>query len=416
MSVWTFAILILVAAFAQAFARYGFGPRKPIGDENEYIERVGSAEVLAPKPFLRVPAMELMARLAGKRRTEERLRDVMALLSLATTVCVAGAGYLAMGAPGAITAALIFILWPDRIVLSQHIWPDMLLALCQSLLVLTIAYSLGVTPVSPWLLGAITAAAVMTRIDSIILLPALTIVAAAIYERLLPALPGLWIPSLALLALYTVRNGWRYGLWLPDTTVLFNVSIMAEEQRRGAVDALPVEGLVQAVLPRWDNALHRNRLSAFQKDIGAVVRQPEALLRGIVSRVWQMLGPDAFAIEILLHPDRGAYPRLPAWLRRLFMSLLRFGFPILCALAIAGASVNAGARLCLVPACASFLAACLGHARTRFRYATLPALSFAAAVGLLTMADPQRGWIVGVVALFSGAALLCAPRRREVAP
>lgn len=414
MSMWIVALLFIVAVLVQAFARYGFGPRTPIGDENEYIARGRSADVLAPKPFLRVPAMALLTRMAGQRHAEERLRDMMALLSLVAAAFVAGAGYVAMGAPGAIGAGLIFVLWPDRILLSQHIWPDILLAAWQSLLLLMIAYSSSVTAVSPWLFGVVVAAAVMTRIDSIILLPAITIIAAMVYEQLLPTLPALWVPSLALLGLYTVRNGWRYGLWLPDTTILFNVSIMAEEQRRGAGDALPVEGLVQAVLPRWDNALHHDRMLAFRNDVSAVARQPRSLMSWILRRTWQMLGPDAFAVEILLHRERGAYLQLPAWLRRSFAGLLRIGFPVLCALAIAGASTCAVARLCLIPAGASFLAACLGHARTRFRYQTLPALSFAATAGLLGVTHPELGWIIAFIALVAGSILLRAPWRREM--
>jgi hypothetical protein len=103
-------------------------------------------------------------------------------------------------------------------------------------------------------------------------------------------------------------------------------------------------------------------------------------------------------------------------LRTTMVRSLSVGFPITFALAVAGILANPSVWPCILPAGAAFLAACLAHARTRFRHAILPSLSFAAAAGLLALADRNSRLPAAAVALAAAIALLFAPRRPENPP
>jgi len=120
--------VLLAATLTQVWARLGFGRRVPIGDENEYLARARAEDPFGPVPFLRVPLMTAFARLAGKTRTEVRLRNALSFIAVATVMLVAAAGFVVHGPWGAIACVLLFTLLPDRVILSHHVWPDTLLA------------------------------------------------------------------------------------------------------------------------------------------------------------------------------------------------------------------------------------------------------------------------------------------------
>ena len=407
------ALLAVVAIAVQAAGRWGLGPRVPIGDELEYLARARAPDPFAPAPFLRVPVVPFLAWIAGAQHTETRLRSVFAGVTLTTAACVGVAGHLAMGPAGAIAATLVFVLLPDRILLSQHLWPDVVLALWQAILLLLIVWSVRIGPVPPWCFGAVAAAAAMTRIDGVILLPALSVVCAAIYQPVAPALAVLWLPAAALLAAWTLRNSRSYAIRLPDDTWRFNVVVLDEEHHRSAAADVPVETLIRTVLPGWLAVSQGEQHAMFRRASAAIARRPLRLLRGAYGRAWQMLGADTFLTERLLHPVEGAYPRVPTAMRRAIERYARAGFPILVALAVAGAAVDRLAALCLVPCAAAFVASSLVHGRTRYRHSLLPPLSMAAATAILAIADPAQGWRAVVVAVAAACVLLQAPRRLE---
>lgn len=413
MGIVGFSLLALLAVGVQVAGRFGLGPRVPIGDEAEYLARARAPDPFGPHPFLRVPVVAFLAWAAGPEHTEARLRNIFACLVLMTAACVGAAGYLSMGPAGAITATIVFVLLPDRILLSQHIWPDVVLSLWQGILLLLIAWSVRVAPVPSWCFGTVAAAAAMTRIDAVILLPALTVVGAALHESLAPELAALWLPALAVLAACTLRNSRRYGIRLPDDTFLFNIVVLGEEHRQSASADVPVETLVRSVGPGWFEVSQAESRATFRRAAAAIAQRPFRLLRGVIGRTWQMLGADTFVTERLLHPVEGAYPQMPEAMRAVIGRSARVGFPILVALAVAGAAADGLARLCLVPGVAVFLASSVIQGRTRYRHSLLPPLSVAAATGLLAMADRSQGWKTAIVAVGAACLLLRAPRRRE---
>jgi hypothetical protein len=413
MQVTALAGPLLVALVVQAVVRYGFGRREPIGDEVEYIGRAAQDDPFGPTPFLRVPGMPLMARLAGSVNTERRLRDMLAVLAVAVAGCVALGATAVAGSPAAWAAVLVFTFLPDRIILSQHIWPDALLALCHGAALALVAMALQGEPVSPWLFGGIAATAALARIDGIIFAPAMTLVAWIIDGRFVPVLIPVWAPTLAVVGIWTVRNAVRYGIALPDTTILFNVAILAREHRASTSSTVPVEDLVAEVAQAWNAQARAPQAGTFSSGIVEVVRRPIRFVRGFLERIWQMLGPDTFAMQRLLAPGTGAYPDLRPAARRAWLHALRPGFPVLVAWALAGAVVNPLVRVCLIPCAMAFLVICAFHARTRFRYALLPPLAVAAAAGFAALFDPVHRLAALATALLAGTILLLAPQRQE---
>jgi len=406
-------LVVILASGVQAFIRYGFGRRDPVGDEIEYINRAHAADPFGPSPFLRVPAMAILARLVGRTHTEERFRNALAFISLLTIGLVGSAGFVAGGPMGACAAAFIFVLLPDRMVLSQHIWPDTLLALWHSSIVLCLVWSLNVSPVSPWIYGVLAALIALTRIDGVVVLPALTLLAVILNVEFMPMMLGLWMPTVIALTIMTMINARRYGIALPDTTLLFNVSILAEEHVRRHDASSSVENITRSIWMQWEERVHRDRITATRRALVTIVRQPTELIKGIAIRIWQMLGPDTFGIQIILDPASGAYREMTPALRAMLIRGMRFCFPLLTAVAIAGAMVSYTARVCLVPGLTAFGVACLFHARTRFRYAALPSLSVAATAGILGLINPVTRWIIIPTVIVTAIILLCSPGRRE---
>jgi len=109
-----------------------------------------------------------------------------------------------------------------------------------------------------------------------------------------------------------------------------------------------------------DKRRQRGSSDIFPDAARSIFREPMRFARGALKRVWQMLGPDTFAIERLLDEKWGAYPDLHQPIRAGFVFALRVSFPLLVAFVVAGAVVTPVKDLVyLLPACGSFLASCL---------------------------------------------------------
>ena len=407
--------IVLVATFVQVFIRYGFGTRIPIGDEIEYLRRVSSNDPFGPSPFLRVPVMVMLTWLVSRTtsHTEARMRDVLGFIAVLTACCLGMAGYLAWGGVGALVVTLLFIFLPDRMVLSQHLWPDALLALWQAGVLVCLMWSIEVAPLSPWIFGFFVAASAMTRIDGLAMAPALTLVAVLRQQDLASVLPGIWVPTAIALALLTLIHAVRYRIAWPDTTLLFNLSLMAEEHAQQNSESAAVQGLTRTIWQKWEKRTHGDRVACTSQSVVVLIRQPGRVIRGIADRIWQMLGPDTFGMNRLLDPVTGAYPEITPRTRALLVRALQISFPLLAALGLAGAIFDEHARICLVPGVVAFVVACLFHARTRFRYAVLPGLALAAVAGLRAVFDAStREWALGIF-LVALLLLLMAPERKE---
>lgn len=401
------AAVLLVGAAALAlevFVRRGLGRRVPIGDELEYLDRARRDDPYSPTPFLRVPLFIAFARLARGNGTLTAL--LLALVTVAGIGLTAWAGHRAAGPAGMLAVGLLYIVLPDRWILSRHLWPDTLLALWQAaILMLVVAAAQGET-VSPWMFGVLAALAVATRVDAIALLVPLLLVplfhgpAAGV-----TALVALAAPSVLVLVALSGRNWLRYGIPWPDTTVLFNLRVGAEERRSPNAG---VEQIVGAAWSRWSAQGGSSEAARESPDSRA------AILLGAPRRFVSMLGSDSFARDRLLGNRSGAYPELPATPRALLRGALRVSFPLLVALAAGGAVARPEVcREPLILGATILVASSLVHARTRFRYSLLPHLAFCGGIGLVSMADSgERGALLVVVGL-AFAMLLLAPERVE---
>lgn len=407
---------ILVAALAvavQAAAHRLGGTRRLIGDEVEYLERARADDPYHPEPFLRLPGMALLLRTSGGN--EACARALMAGLALATTGLVVLAGYQAMGSRGALLTGVLFTLLPDRSALSQHLWPDVLLALWQALGLVVLTGASPGAPAPAWQIGIVAALAAMTRIDGLTLLPALALASAWASG---PPGPGqfvaLLLPTLVAMGVWAARNRVRYGSASLDSTAAFNLEVLAEEQRSGAAGSRPVEEIVLAVFHRRDDTRHRAGRAGGGRTLRDLLRRPGLWLHGCLRRAAQLLGPDTFVAERLLDPTNGAYPELSARGRAFLARSLGPGFRVLVALALAGAVTRPELRCLLVPVAFGLVAASVVHTRTRYRYPLLPGTSLVAAAGCLALLDPGTRGVAATVVAVAGLLLAAAPSRPEV--
>jgi ABC-type multidrug transport system permease subunit len=401
--------ILATATAVQAWIRFGFGRRDPVGDENEYLARAKSPDPFGPYPFLRVPGMAAFVRIVAGRSGEAGVRTALAAISVATIMLTAGAGLARHGVEGALLCALLLIVVPDRIVLSEHIWPDTLLALLQAALLLLMVWS-AEREVAPWLFGLVAALAVLTRIDAVALLIGLSVFPALKLSPL--ALLALWLPAILSLAVLTARNVARYRLWLPDTTALFCLSVRAEEHRRSDEAPVPLRTLIAATWPGWIGGKNVRPAGVFLRAARSLAKHPWRAVRVAARTIWQMLGADTFAIQVLLGADPLAYPDLRPSIRQALVTALRVSFPVLAAATVASVAANPSGRAYLLPTLTMFLAACL-VARTRYRYGLLPGLTFAVIDGLLEPPGGRPVWPAALAFIATAAVALGAPPRLE---
>jgi hypothetical protein len=307
---------------------------------------------------------------------------------------------------------------PDRMILSQHIKPDVLLAFWHSLILLALVCAAEGMAVPVWSLGLLSTAAVLTRIDGLVVAAALSfhpLVVASGTPGL--SLLALWMPVLAGVAIVSQFNARRYGLRLFDNTTFFNLAVVAREHQLARGATVPVQAVLMLPLyHEWRALTTAERATASRMAAKQIMRQPLRFVRGVVERTWQMLGRDTFAIQNLLDPQTGAYPRMPPRLRNTFKRSLRFSFPLVVSLAAAGGVANPGSEsYYLAVAVATLVGVCLFHARTRFRYAILSELSFAAVAGLTALGHAAIELPALAAFLVVGAIAFAAPRRRELA-
>lgn len=412
--VGVFVGILALAAASQILSRIFIGKRVPVEDEAEYLDRGDSADPFGPTPFLRAPLMPGLSWLLGGRSGESRLRAMSDLVSVLTILAVAFAGHISHGPLSAVACGVLLAFLPDRMMLGRHLWPDVWLGLWQSLLLGLLCWDSFRAPVPDPIFGLVAAAAVLTRIEALLVLPAVGLSLAAAREGTsLETLLLLSLPSVTVILGSILFNWRRYRIPLPDTTFLFNLTVMEEEQRRPASEVSAVESLVASAIRQWQGA----GPGSLPRRAGGIllrrVRDPVGLLRGVAMRGVQLLGPDTYSREILLNPTFGVYPDLVPDKRRLLRAMARVTFPTLLSLAISAACVGSGRLFLLWPALAGLLAASLTHTRTRFRFSALPALCFLVAdtwVGL----DPGSRWLMAFIALCLWPVLLQLPPRREV--
>lgn len=383
---WIGPLLLACTELAWQFWQLRTRSPAPVGDEAEYIERGRSGRPFAPDPFFRLPVLPLIAWCAGRcGQPQAGLRAASmlgsALAMLAATRAATHTGGIATGW----TLGLVLLLIPERFALGHRIWPDVHLAAVTSAVILVVVSCPEPIPLplASALLGALLSAAVLVRLDAVLLVPATGVAWTGLQSEIqgihLAAIIGL--PTVAFLAWWAFAHRTMGQRW-PDTTWLFNLKVWTEEARRiGRVSTITVDDLIHP--PAGSG---RSRATTLGDHFAA-----------IAARTRTLLGPDTFVSGKLL-PASGHLPRPgSSW-------GLRYSVPGLVAATVVLSCWRPDpATWLLVPAAALLLPAILFHARTRYRlpmiYGVVPVL--AAHIGSLLGPSryPTTLWMLSAVAM-----------------
>ena len=389
MSVSILVALGVVCLVSQLAVLRGIGHRRPIGDENDYLERGRSDDPYAPRLFLRPPILPWLAAfwLRGDRPdAQRRLRLSLALVSFLTVIATAVAGWRLGGAEVAILAALLLTVQPERVLLACHVWPDTLLAF--ALASLAVVLTLPATPEVALLAGLCCTAGVLIRIDFVAALPLVT----AAWWTGHGALPAVVVvalvgPPAVALAVLTIVNARRYGIALPDNTWAFNLMVAQTETRFDTADRFTIDGMVTRTVAAWRELSPAETPRRGLEALWRSLRPPIQFARAVARRLLTMVGPDTF-VRMKLLPREQSYGDLGERSRSWWRAVLVPAFPALISVVLVAAIVGGGLPASFAwPSLGLAATMVLFHARTRFRVALLPALCLVAAHELVRFGD-----------------------------
>ncbi|MDJ0656599.1 MAG: hypothetical protein QNJ40_20735 [Xanthomonadales bacterium] len=335
------------------------------GDEDEYLLRAHDPDPYRPILFLRMPLFTMVIRLLrgdDRTATAERARWAMMVTGMVSVALTVYGAVQAAGSIGGLIATVVLIGLPERMILNQHIWPDVpLSAVIAWLTLLLLGPLTGDTVV---LSGFIIALAVLIRIEQLVLIPAAGLALASEVQMDLASWFDLSWPSMAVLAVWAARNGMRYGLWLPDTTPAFNLAVMRQELHGDA--RRPVSELVRATVDEW-----RHSPGLWKQCAREVLSSPVLVARKLLVRTWSMLGPDTFVSQRLLPRQTGAYADSPVWVK----AWLKVSWPLTVAALLAGLIAGSALPAAIYPTVAVFLASVVVHSRSRYRLVCFPGVA-----------------------------------------
>lgn len=360
-TITTLATALAGLAFVLALAlqrRFGAGhPFSPVGDEIEYLKRAEERDPYSPELFLRVPLLIFLCRLMRGRP-----RPITSTLGLVSAATVAGVAIIGFAHTGLVIVVplLLWLALPERVALANRIWPEPILTACAS--AATGLLLLQPSHVAIWL-GGVCALATLTRIDGLVWSPLAAIALGSMQAMTPTAWLQVLLPTGAVLAGLCLLNGLRYGIPLPDTTVLFNLLVMSKEQPSDSTVAP-----VQATLPDWNaDSSSQHRLRVTVMSLASSLKSPVKTLLGVFRRASDLLGRETFFADIILQPS--AYQATPRWRRW----LLRHGASVLLGSAIAIVLWQLPHSVWFaLPGAGIALVSCLAHTRTRYRQPLLP--------------------------------------------
>ncbi len=394
-------LVALLALAAHLAVLVALRPRRPIGDEGEYLQRGRWPDPHRPLRYLRVPLVPALIKLTTRIsvQPEERLRLAGALLGALAVTLVALAGWLGGSLAGGLIGAGLMLLWVERLLLAAHLWPDTLLCVLHAAALCLL--QLEATPTVAGALGLVLALACLTRIEQLALAPGLLVVVIlAGPDRIeLCALLLLAPAAFALLA-WSAMAWRRYRIPLPDTTWLFNLRILDRQLGEDRQGAVAVEGSITALL-RDEGARDAGGVLA-----GRLLRRPLGLLASLLRRLAACFGPDTFVDARLLPPHGAAYPAMSLRGAGTWRLALRCAFPLLALPGLWAIGVSGDAPPWLLAPAPVLLALVMVHFRSRYRLVLMPWLALAAAqavLGLLAHPPSVAAW--GGLALVLSLAL-----------
>lgn len=409
--------VMIVLVVIQLSVRHAMGPAVSVGDESDYICCGAQADPYLPGIFLRVPFMAWLSKQAHRYSSspERVLRSSTGIASMLSIVFCMLSAQMIGGVYVAFLTGLLLVVMPGRIILSNHIWPDIWLGLWLSLVCLILVYPDLSSNQRALLVGLVAALAFITRFDALLLAPF-----AGIGLAPLPFIEWLFIllPTLFVFAFLSIRNARRYRIPWPDTTWMFNIMIAAGETGKNRAHKVHVEEEVRKVLTVWQTLEHPDRFSSTVTSLRSLVARPVRAVKGVLVRIWASLGPDSFVLHRLLPPDGSAYPGISKNFNHLLKVALLVAFPVFTSMTVLAFLVAKPSLPVVLWPTLAFAAASLIHNRTRYRQAWLPgaALILIAAVSepgfwsILLSTGSITKWLVAVAL---AVALVCFRTRSE---
>jgi len=417
---WVFvAMLFGLAELGLQIGLFAACPFRAIGDEVEYIERGRAGRPFSPVPFFRVPLLPFLAWFGGRiGHPTVFLRLISIAFSASAMAATAGAATRLGGAGiGTILCLGLFVI-PERVVLGSRIWPDVALAATTSAMVLILSLTPTVQDLdrSAMVLGFLVSLAVLTRLDALVLVPAIGAVWAMVSPDFTLTQAG-WLVGLPIIsfgAWWLVAVGILGQRW-PDTTWIFNLGVAAQEARaQDGGDPVTIDDLIGRLQTemrhsRTDDRFraHRNRMSI----------PWTGFLSSAAARLRAMLGPDTFVQGKILAEakwERGSITQ------SVLSALFRASVPSVIALSF-GMFILQPSRVgwMAIPSLSLMIPAVLIHARTRYRlpliYGLFPVLAGSVCLTLVKPQPTQTGFVIRfvLIALVLWLVLARQPRRME---
>ncbi len=366
-----YLLVLLVLVFVRLTIRRALGPVVGVGDECSYVQCGAQTDPYAPGQFLRVPLMAWLSKQAHCYSTnpEQTLRSATTAASALTSLASMLSAQLIGGTQAALVIGLLLVLMPGRLILSQHVWPDIWLGLWLSLACLILVYPDLPSNLRAALLGIVSALAFMTRFDALLLAPFAGF-------ALTPGPIRDWIfvlaPTLLVFAYSSVRNARRYQIPWPDTTWMFNLMIAAGETEGQQGGKLRVEGEVLKTISVWNGMTHPDRLTHSVTSLRRLLVRPFRTFWSVLLRAWASLGPDSFVLHRLLPPTGLGYPEISPRLLYPLQIVLVLAFPLFTSATFLALLVSGSTTPVILWPTLALAAASLIHNRTRYRQAWLP--------------------------------------------
>lgn len=294
--------LFLLAMLIQLIVLKWLKPQKTTGDETEYINK--AKHIDAECLWLRVPLFVLIPWLAlrwDERHQTRNARFLVSVISASTTGVAGWWVHQQAGLCAGLIAGLLILLSLERAILAIHLWPDIMLGLW--FLLFTIAMTQADGQYGWGLLGIIAALGFLTRLDFAVLGVFGWVLALVRDADPLISFVLVIGPTLFAALLLAVRNGLVHGLWLPDTTFLFNFNVAATETKHpGATTG--------ELMLRTAEKLRMGRANADSPWTGirqVFFNQPVLCLVQMFRRIVILLGRETFVRQNLVQHNRAAY-------------------------------------------------------------------------------------------------------------
>lgn len=410
-----FAVILAVIVALQVGLLATLRPSALVGDEKDYLYRGGWADPHNPTVYLRVPLFPELSRWINilSCNPERAWRWVNILFSNASAGIVLWAAYTVGGETALLISGLCLVLLIERQLLAQHIWPDTLLSLFNSiLLLLLMTYPHTVS--SALMLGVVLMMSVMTRIEQLVLLPAVVVVLTQKIGYIDYIMITLVLaPAIVSLLLWTLVAKLRYGIGWPDTTWMFNVDLMKGELSAQQAGVHSINPMVADVHLKWIQM--QGKGNAPKTNTIEPMPLPK-LLQTFLAKGLSFWGSDSFVVGRLLPPSGHAYPGMDAGLLRLLKVLLRWTFPLVSLTCLWAVLIAPSIGYYMIPAIFLYLATVSVHFRTRYRLNLIPWLVVAGAVALsnISVADLNiQHWAILIALYLFGIWLVRNPMRIE---